>query len=454
MQSVSLRVRAANALRVGADGLLLATIVLIPFRLRTVLQARAFGTLYHDYTDFLAFASDITLIGALALWLLALAAAPRRISFGAWLITLPLLGLTLIAMLSTVTSVDPLLSAYHSVRLWLLFGFYLLVVNEVHSLRAIGVAVALQMLIQSVIGIAQILAQHSIGLQDFGELLLDPAWSGVSIVFADGVRSLRPYGLSDHPNILGGCLTFGLLVLALRHDELHVRWRMLVGTVFALGAVGLLLTYSRAAWLAFGAGALWCVLMFVKTRQHQSLSAWLSLAAASAIIVLPFAWQAAPFIGMRLNQGDSFTHVMIEDRSMSERAALNEAANQIFAEHLLLGVGMGALPLAMMTTFPDWGSYYQPAHVALLDVAAETGAFGGLLYLALLLAPWLALFADRKRITFTPALTVISGLLLALTVIGCFDYYTWLLAPGRLWQWLAWGLWAVAYQSARKGNDA
>ena len=41
-----------------------------------------------------------------------------------------------------------------------------------------------------------------------------------------------------------------------------------------------------------------------------------------------------------------------------------------------------------------------------------------------------------------------SGLLLALTLVGLFDYYTWLLVPGRLWQWLAWGLWAVAFQAA------
>jgi len=38
--------------------------------------------------------------------------------------------------------------------------------------------------------------------------------------------------------------------------------------------------------------------------------------------------------------------------------------------------------------------------------------------------------------------------LLAIYVVGLFDYYTWVLAPGRLWQWLAWGLWASFYTSA------
>ena len=46
----------------------------------------------------------------------------------------------------------------------------------------------------------------------------------------------------------------------------------------------------------------------------------------------------------------------------------------------------------------------------------------------------------------------VSGALLAVTLIGLFDYYTWLLAPGRLWQWLAWGLWGSVYRNTRGIN--
>ena len=59
----------------------------------------------------------------------------------------------------------------------------------------------------------------------------------------------------------------------------------------------------------------------------------------------------------------------------------------------------------------------------------------------------------RPRSERTPTDVVgASALLLALTLVGFFDYYTWLLAPGRLWQWLAWGLWAAAYRSALPEN--
>jgi hypothetical protein len=31
------------------------------------------------------------------------------------------------------------------------------------------------------------------------------------------------------------------------------------------------------------------------------------------------------------------------------------------------------------------------------------------------------------------------------TIIGLFDYYPWLLPPGRLWHWIIWGLWSGFY---------
>jgi hypothetical protein len=39
-------------------------------------------------------------------------------------------------------------------------------------------------------------------------------------------------------------------------------------------------------------------------------------------------------------------------------------------------------------------------------------------------------------------------MLLAVTVVGFFDYYTWLTTPGRIWQWLAWGMFAAAMQAS------
>src|SRR2546423_6478166 len=111
----------------------------------------------------------------------------RRICGGPALLSVPRAALTAVSGLSVLASADPLLSASHVVRLLLLFGLYLFVVNEVRALSFIGVAVGLQVAIQSVVSIVQILGQHSMGLEAWGELTLDPGWSGVSIVYAEGV---------------------------------------------------------------------------------------------------------------------------------------------------------------------------------------------------------------------------------------------------------------------------
>jgi O-antigen ligase len=178
---------------------------------------------------------------------------------------------------------------------------------------------------------------------------------------------------------------------------------------------------------------------------------WLSLAGGGLLVLLPFLWQNAGYLGVRLNYQNSYTNVMVENRSFAERNTLVDAANAIFADHALTGIGVGAFPLALRERFPDFAFNYQPVHIVLLGVATEIGIFGALFYLIVLVAPWLALWLNRRRLIFSPALIGMSGTLLAITIVGFFDYYTWALAPGRLWQWMVWGLWGAIYQSSFTG---
>ena len=92
--------------------------------------------------------------------------------------------------------------------------------------------------------------------------------------------------------------------------------------------------------------------------------------------------------------------------------------------------------------------YYQPAHFVLLDVAAELGLLGGMCWLWLLVIPWLALVIRRRAVLRAPWLVACAAALLVITIIGFFDYYPWLLEPGRVWQWTAWGLYGAAYVSS------
>ncbi len=134
---------------------------------------------------------------------------------------------------------------------------------------------------------------------------------------------------------------------------------------------------------------------------------------------------------------------------MKERAYLMGAGNFIFVEHSAIGVGLGASPLAMEKHFPDFPLDYQPPHYALLASAMETGVLGGAFYFLLIFTPLLMFIKNWKDYSSQPLIMGASALLLAVTVVGLFDYYTWLYSAGRMWQWLAWGLWSSAISSQR-----
>ena len=440
-------------LRTLAKILFAGLIVSIPFRYRTVLLEIYIPPIYRDYTDVLFFTSDLFLLATLAVWAGSFLSDRRKLKFGPVFLTVPILLLPLIGLLSTPLSVAGNISLYNTIRLILLVGLYFYVLNEIRSLDELVIPVGIQVFIQSTIAIGQVLRQTSIGLRFLGELDLNPEMSGISVVYADGVRSLRAYGLSDHPNILGGSLALGLLFLMIVYPRLVSSWKLVFTGLFALGSLALLLTFSRSAWLAFAFGAALLIFLQVKNHLKQPLTHQLSLLLSTAVVLVPFIWYYAPLVGTRLNYRGSFNQIPQEQQAIGERTLLIQSANEIFARHPFTGVGLAAFPVALMQARPQFPVDYQPAHFVLLEVAAETGIFGGLVYFFLMVAPWLVLWLNRRKIVFSIPLIGVTSLLLAVTVIGFFDYYTWLLAPGRLWQWLIWGLWGAIYTVSLPGGE-
>lgn len=427
---------------------LVMAIVLLPFRFRFILLERPAGIVWNDYTDLLVFASELFMLFTLFFWISKLFLETRPLKFGPLFLSLPLAGLVGMGLVSSIFSIDPLLSIYHTIRLTLLAGLYLYLINEVPSPSLVAAATAIQILVQSIVGIAQTINQHSLSLISLQELELDPAWGGVSIVSADGIRSLRAYGLTDHPNILGGCLALGLLVFLTWYLERHSRWQVVAGSAFLLGCLALFLTFSRSAWIALIAGLAWTGWLLARNSHKRAFSAWLNLTVAACLLILPFMWANSAYLGARLNQDGSFASVEAEKRSIDERLEVMETANEVFSSRPLTGVGLGAFPIAQSRLYPLFPFNYQPPHMHLLNAAAETGLVGAFVFVLAAILPWVAMAWNRRRLEFRPGFIAISGALAAVTIVGFFDYYTWLLAPGRLWQWLIWGLWASTYQSS------
>lgn len=422
-------------------------VITIPWRQHIVLQARPMSPLYAGFSDLLLFTHDIFLVTLLLLWGAGLLLRPRRLDGGPFFIWWPLLGLTAMALVSALTAIDPLLAAYHAVHLLLLAGLYLYAVNEIRQIHFLAIAVAIQLGLQSAVALAQVWWQQDLGLKWLGEPALD-RWAGSDFVWAEGaLRSLRAYGLADHPNVLAASLAFGALLLAAWAISQGGRCRIIATTLFAASAVALFLTFSRPVWITFAVGALLTIALFWRTGQRQPLRRWLVLLAVTLLLLLPAVWLHLPYL--RLGTDEAIIGARFEERlyQAAEREALNRVTNELFIDHAITGVGVGALPVAMSRRAAGFGFDYQPARITVLNAAAEVGLIGALFYFVLLFGPWLALALRRERLA-SPLLISLTGALAAVTLFGLMDAYTWSHPSGRLWQWLVWGLWAAAYRGA------
>ena len=438
----TIKQKISSALRFAARLSFAFTVVLIPVRYRFILFEQSIPPVYADYTNLLLFAADIFMLVTLAIWGISFLFSPRKITPGPRHIWIPLAGLTAAGWISVISSYDRTLSIYHSIRLMALFAFYLFVVNEIRSINWILIPIGLQVVSESIVAVAQFIAQRSVGLQRFGELVLDPAQSGISIVLTNGVRLLRAYGLSDHPNILGGCLAFALLILLAAYLRQSTRTTALIIFVPALPA--LLVTFSRSAWLAFLIGAILIVLAEIIRRGRNASRRLLWLVLVSVIILMPFILAYSRFFGVRLGAGNSFNTPSAEQQSIGERVLLINYAGPIFLQHPLTGIGLGASPLAFKAYYPQFPVAYEPVHFTLFDAILETGALGAIFYLFLIVLPVVIFFKNRRLLLSNPLSVAAAAVLLAVTIVGFFDYYTWMLVAGRLWLYLAWGLWAAA----------
>jgi len=439
-----------------------AVVVLSPFRGRWVAVERRTPPIYGEFTDVLVSASDVALAVTLVGWLVARRLDRRRVVFGPRVVAWPAGLLLAVAAVGVPFAFDVSLSAMTTLRLAALLALAVYVADEVEHVRHLVLPTCVMVAVQAVIGIGQVVGQRSLALGRLGEHLLRPELGVSVITTAGGTRVLRAYGLTDHPNILGGMLAFGTLVIVGgaasgsrgRHGDVDRRPRsegrrdLVVAISFAVLALAggcLFLTFSRGAWIATVAGLVVLVGMLALGPERGAVMRACVGAGAVVLGVAPF---VGPFHDVVAARTDRTSTIQTEVRSLDERHALSDITSRIVVDHPLLGVGVGGLPLAMRAADPDFRYDYQPAAAVLLDVTAETGFIGGFAYLVLLTAPWIAMVRHRR--TWNAELAAASAVLAAVTVVGFVDYYTWTYAPGRIWMWLALGWWAGAYARSRQ----
>ncbi len=398
----------------------LLTFALIPFWARLPAAPPPFSATYT-----LGFAISWIMLCTVALWMLSgltgwrrFRTSPRR---NLWAIALILLLLW--AFLSQgwafINVRYPSIAQNAALQRAIMTGFVLACAMNPPRLRHVLMVLAGSMLLHGLFGGWQVAQQSSIGLP--GEVALNPALSGVGVIEADGVRWLRPYGFLPHPNILAGILAAGLLAVAPFLLNNH-RTRYAVWSVWLIGLWCLLLTFSRGAWLGFGAGLLSGLILLRHTAHLWRML--LPVIALSMVAAVGFVALYQPFLIARTTIADENT----EMRSIADRVVFNQIATETIALTPVHGVGAG--------NFPWVASYYlhyatdydlegDNVHNVYLTLWTELGIVGLALFLVALIAGMLAALRQISdaSTTQTPERAALLAIVIAFMVIGLVDHY-------------------------------
>lgn len=363
-------------------------------------------------------------------------------------IAIPLALLALLALFSAIWAVVPPLATYTAVRLIVLWLLYMAIVALRPQPGFVQISLAATLAVQGSVAVLQFIFQHDVGLHFLGELEVTPARNFTSVLSAGGRNWLRAYGLTPHPNILGGILVAFLLALIPAYLQRRQPGWLLV---FLLGGSGLILTFSRAAWLALAIGGGVFLLGIWRNQLWRQAYGRILLVPVTAalLLLLVFVLARRDLFISRLAPANS----TVESRSVDERIALTRISFYLLQQYpLLMGLGAGNFSVVVEWLDPDVKAALigetdltsQPVHNVPLLITNELGLAGGMLWLWLTLAP----LAISWRRYHSGKLTLwawgVTAGLLALAVTDLLDFYSWGWTQGRLLRWLCLALWTCA----------
>lgn len=215
----------------------------------------------------------------------------------------------------------------------------------------------------------------------------------------------RAFGPFDTPNALAGLmvLAFPLAVVEAVSVLRRLKRAVLLAVLAAFGAA-LVLTFSKAGWLAFGAVAAAFGLWLSVRRRRRVLTAALGLVVALAVVLSALGLTGAlPGLGLR-------RYVW----SASARVGYWQAGVRMISERPVLGVGVGNFADHFFRHKSVTGEETRFAHNDYLQVTAELGVLGLAAFAAFLAAwawcAWPHLGARAGKQTRAPRLEHVLGL--------------------------------------------
>lgn len=293
-------------------------------------------------------------------------------------------------------------------------------------------------------------------------------------------RWLRAYGSFPHPNILGAFLLIVVLISLAVYLQRNYGWIKLVSSLVASFIfTGLLLTFSRSAWLVFLVSFvimnLFVFLYFPKTevekeKKSDNVFAMMKFIAFVGMIVVAFVAVYPDHFYTRTHVETRLEEISYKDRLWQYKNAIN-----IIPENMFFGGGMYNYSLYLPNHMVDYSleqpggkmevNYsemikqgddgrqvldYQPVHNLYLLIWAELGVFAWLAFIGLL-AWLLGLLLYRYKYLMKDSILLGYSLAFgALLMTALFDHYWWTIWSGVALFWLVIALLFKRYYYRRR----
>ena len=328
------------------------------------------------------------------------------------------------SFLSIIWSSDKLLAFYFSFKLFLAIGLFWAVRRMNFSWRKLICVLMLAGALQGALATGQFLAQ-----KDFSSTLLGTSQhvvsaGGTSVIETPSGRWLRAYGAFPHPNVLGGYLAIVLLLVVnfqfsifnfqsilnaliskFRNSDLIQNFRqkrislwltkleignynyVLRLTSYVLIFSGLVVSFSRSAWLIFvlGFGLLF---LFKKEKRRELVKLAVVFLGVGLIWLTAF----SPLFFSRIAGEER-----LEKKSFDDRSTYVLQSKEIIKENFWLGTGAGNYTKAVADKNPQKPIWQiQPVHNVFLLVWSELGIIGLLLFVVFLFLGAIGIFLTNK----------------------------------------------------------
>ncbi|MFA5248520.1 MAG: O-antigen ligase family protein [Patescibacteria group bacterium] len=349
-------------------------------------------------------------------------------------------GLDLALLVSIFFAPDKILALYKYGIFLLGIGLFWLVIKLPFNKIKAAYAFFAALVLQSFLAFWQFFTQSAFGNKWLGMAEHLPSTPGSSVIEtlgADGTgeRWLRAYGSLSHPNILGGLLVIGLLIIIFaiinnqrKPDKKSDPKFIIYHLSFIILLVGLLLSFSRAAYLCFLVGILIFFIFYLFKKN------WLAIKRLGGIILLSavvFGVIFSSYQNLFITRAGG--QARLEVKSTVERKIYLDNALAMLKNNWWRPRGLGNYTVVLSRENKDLFWYnFQPVHNTFLLVWLEAGIWGILFFLFFLGYLFWQSFKNKNILGLS--------ILAILCIIMSLDHWLWSLPFGTLFFWLAAGI--------------